>query len=327
MSTNPPLVSVSMICYNAEMYITAAIEGVLNQKVNFPIELVIGDDCSRDKTREICETFEQNYPHIIRLLPVEANLGIGANTARTLGNCRGKYIAICDGDDIWVDPLKLKRQVDFLEKKPEYGVVYTDVETISETGEPLFDPEQEAIRKMYAEGAVFVNLLGANFINNSTSAFRRELISDLHISTDRSYLIPDHIRWLHIAARARVHFMNYKSTFYRKHTSGLSIAVPPDKIRGNRRALRRSYYYAIPIFHQFNTPKPDRLERILLFRRILSLVVRGPGTVGERLKMLWLATKYFPGLTGLINIGLQKAGKLRAINPVILTSEIQELPI
>lgn len=326
MSKNPPMVSVSMICYNAEMFITAAIEGVLKQKVSFPIELVIGDDYSKDKTREICELYVQKYPNIVRLLPLEANLGIGANTARTLGSCRGKYIAICDGDDIWVDPLKLKRQVDFLEKKPEYGVVYTDVETISETGEVLHDPEQEATRKMYAEGAVFIHLLGANFINNSTSAFRRELISDLHISTDRSYLIPDHIRWLHIAARAKVHFINYKSTHYRKHTSGLSVAVPADKIQGNKRALRRSLYSTIQLFDTFNTIPPDRLERILLFRRILSLVIRGPGSWKERLRMLSLAPKYYPGISGLTKIVLQKTAKLLHLNHLALASGFQELP-
>lgn len=323
---NSPLVSVSMICYNAEAFIAESIESILNQKVDFPIELVIGDDCSIDNTRQICETYAQKHPEKIRLLPPENNLGIGGNTARTMGSCRGKYIAVCDGDDIWIDPHKLKRQIDFLEQNPNYGVVYTDVETISETGEVLHDPEQESIRKMYTEGAVFVNLLGANFINNSTSAFRRELISDLHISTDRSYLIPDHIRWLHIAARAKVHFINYKSTHYRKHTSGLSVAVPADKIQGNKRALRRSLYSTIQLFDTFNTIPPDRLERILLFRRILSLVIRGPGSSKERLQMLALVPKYYPGISGLTKIVLQKTAKLLHLNHLALASGFQELP-
>ena len=135
---NSPLVSVSMICYNAEAFIAESIESILNQKVDFPIELVIGDDCSKDNTRQICETYAEKYPEIIRLLLPENNLGIGGNTARTMGSCRGKYIAVCDGDDIWIDPHKLKRQVDFLEQNPHYGVVYTDVETVSETGACIF---------------------------------------------------------------------------------------------------------------------------------------------------------------------------------------------
>jgi len=326
MPNNPPLVSVSMICYNAEAFIAGSIEGVLHQKIDFPVELVIGDDCSQDSTRKICEEYIQEYPQIIRLLPLEPNMGIGANTARTMGSCRGKYIAVCDGDDVWADPFKLKRQVDFLEKNPEYGVVYTDVETISETGEVLADPEQEAIREMYAKGAVFTKLLGANFINNSTAVFRRDLIASLFISPDRSYQIPDYIRWLHIAARAKVHFIDHKSTLYRKHAAGLSVAVPQDKILGNRRALRRSLYHTLLLFHKNNTPLSDRLERILLFRRILSLVIRGPGSWKERLRMLLLASKYFPGISGLISLGRQKAAKLIHLNHLILASGLQELP-
>lgn len=313
MSNATPLVSVSMICYNAENFIAAAIEGVLRQQVAFPIELVIGEDNSTDNTRKICEDFAGKYPKIIRLLPPGPNLGIGGNTARTMGSCQGKYIAVCDGDDIWIDPLKLKRQVDFLEQHPDYGVVYTDVETVSETGAPAADPEQDMIREMYAEGEIFFKLLGANFINNSTAIFRRKLIADLFISPDRSYQIPDHIRWLHIATRAKVHFINYKSTLYRKHTNGLSVAVPESKIRGNRRALRRALFDIILLYDQNNRAPLPRLERILLFRRILSLLLRGPGNLNMRLRVLRLLPKYFPGPIGLIQLALHKATILKSL--------------
>ncbi len=301
-----PMVSVSMITYHAEAYIREAIEGVLRQQVDFPIELVIGDDCSTDDTRRICEAYVQKYPGIIRLLPAEANMGIAANTARTMGSCRGKYIAVCDGDDIWTDPLKLKQQVDFLERNPAYGIVYTDVETISETGEPVADVEQDEIREMYTQGDVFIKLLQANFINNSTAVFRRELIADLVIAPDRSYQIPDHIRWLHIATCAKVHFINYKSTNYRKHSSGLSVAVPVEKIEGNKRMLRQYLYRILPKFHRYNHTPLDRAERSVVFRRILSLALRGPGTTAIRWRILRLAPSYYPGLSNMIKISVSK---------------------
>ncbi len=310
-----------MICYNAETYIAAAIEGVLRQQVDFPIELVIGDDNSSDGTRKICAAYAEKYPDIIRLLPPRANLGIGGNTARTMGSCLGKYIAVCDGDDIWTDPLKLKRQVEFLEQHPAYGAVYTDVETISETGEPADDPDQDAIREMYAQGEVFTQLLGANFINNSTSLFRRELISDLVIAPDRTYQVPDYIRWLHIAARARIHFIDYKSTQYRKHTGGLSVAVPKDKIRGNKRALRHALYQIFWAYDQNNSGGLSGLERILLFRRIMALVFVGPGDLGQRLRMLRLAPKYFPGIRGLLHIARSKAGQWFNVNLITINLE------
>lgn len=300
------MVSVSMITYHAEAYIREAIEGVLRQQVDFPIELVIGDDCSTDDTRRICEAYVQKYPGIIRLLPAEANMGIAANTARTMGSCRGKYIAVCDGDDIWTDPLKLKQQVDFLERNPAYGIVYTDVETISETGEPVADVEQDEIREMYTQGDVFIKLLQANFINNSTAVFRRELIADLVIAPDRSYQIPDHIRWLHIATCAKVHFINYKSTNYRKHSSGLSVAVPVEKIEGNKRMLRQYLYRILPKFHRHNHTPLDRAERSVVFRRILSLALRGPGTTAIRWRILRLAPSYYPGLSNMIKISVSK---------------------
>jgi len=119
MKENSPLVSIICITYNHEPYIAEAIEGVLMQKCSFPIELVIGEDCSTDNTRKICEEYA-NKSELIKLLPTETNLGMMPNFIRTLQSCTGKYIAMCEGDDYWTDPLKLQKQVDFLEANAEY---------------------------------------------------------------------------------------------------------------------------------------------------------------------------------------------------------------
>lgn len=303
-----PFLSVSMITYQAEAFIAEAIEGVLNQQADFPIELVIGDDCSKDRTRAICAAYAEKYPDIIRVLPPESNLGIAANTARTMGQCRGKYIAVCDGDDIWIDPCKLQKQVAFLERNPGYGAVYTDVETIAETGAPVHDPEQEQIRAMYTQGDVFFKLLEANFINNSTAVFRRELIADHVVYPDRTYQIPDHIRWLHIATKASIHFMDYKSTAYRKHQSGLSVQVPKEKIKGNRSILRRSLYNIILTFHRHHRGhRLNREEQTLVFRRMCSVAFRPHGNSWQqRWQIIRLLPKYFPGLMGLWKIAQAK---------------------
>lgn len=108
-------VSVCMITYNHETYISDAIEGVLMQKTNFPIELIIGEDCSTDNTRNICIEYQQKYPDIIKLRLPEKNLGVMPNFIETLSAGSGKYIALCEGDDYWTDPLKLQKQVDFME--------------------------------------------------------------------------------------------------------------------------------------------------------------------------------------------------------------------
>lgn len=120
-----PLLSVALITYNQEEFITECIEGMVNQQTNFPFEIVIGEDCSTDKTRAICLKYKEMYPDLIRLILPEKNLGMMGNWINTINSCEGKYIAICEGDDYWIDNLKLQKQVDFLEQHPDYSLCST----------------------------------------------------------------------------------------------------------------------------------------------------------------------------------------------------------
>ncbi len=120
-----PLVSVMMITYNHAPFITKAIQGALQQKVNFPFELVIGEDCSTDGTREIVLEYQKKFPDIIRVITSDKNVGAKKNANRTGKACRGKYIAFCEGDDYWHHPYKLQKQTDYLESHPECGLTYS----------------------------------------------------------------------------------------------------------------------------------------------------------------------------------------------------------
>ncbi len=124
MEYSVPKVSVCMITYNHEKYIEQAIEGVLMQKTNFFIELIIGEDCSTDNTRSICKKYEEKYPHIIHLKLPKQNLGMTKNFIECLSACKGKYVAICEGDDYWIDPLKLQKQVDFMKENHDYSMCF-----------------------------------------------------------------------------------------------------------------------------------------------------------------------------------------------------------
>ena len=126
-----PIVSVNMITYNHEPYIREAIEGVMMQQTDFEFELVIGEDASTDRTREICFEYQKRYPDKIRVLWWHENLRkvnhpAGCNGARTRAHCRGEFIALCEGDDYWIDPLKLQKQVDAMRKFPSVGYCVTD---------------------------------------------------------------------------------------------------------------------------------------------------------------------------------------------------------
>jgi len=123
-----PLVSVLVITYLHEDYIARCIQGIIMQETDFSFELIIGTDCSPDRTDEIVREFHSNYPEIIRPVYRERNLGALANSTNSLKKARGKYISTCDGDDEWTDRLKLQKQVSMLEENPDIVLVYTDID-------------------------------------------------------------------------------------------------------------------------------------------------------------------------------------------------------
>lgn len=119
---NVPLVSICCITYNHGPYIRDALEGFLSQKVDFPIEILIHDDASTDETPEIIREYKARYPQVIKpILRTENQYSKGISNISVFNfpRARGKYIAMCEGDDYWIDPGKLQAQVDYLEAHPD----------------------------------------------------------------------------------------------------------------------------------------------------------------------------------------------------------------
>jgi len=119
-----PLVSIRTSTYQHVKYIRQCIEGVLMQKTTFPFEYIIGEDYSTDGTREIVFEYAKNHPDIIRVITADYNVGAKANGRRCYNVVRGKYIAICEGDDYWTDPYKLQKQIDVLDANPQYSMCF-----------------------------------------------------------------------------------------------------------------------------------------------------------------------------------------------------------
>ncbi|MBQ9953612.1 MAG: glycosyltransferase [Clostridia bacterium] len=122
-----PTVQVSIICnaYNHEKYIRDALEGFVNQKTNFAFEVLIHDDASTDGTAEIIREYEEKYPSIIKPIYQTENQyskRIGIDRTFQKPRAKRKYVAMCEGDDYWTDPLKLQKQYDFMEAHPEYSL-------------------------------------------------------------------------------------------------------------------------------------------------------------------------------------------------------------
>ena len=221
---NVPLVSVKTITYNHEPYIRNCIEGVLMQKTNFKFEYIIGEDCSTDNTRAIVKEYAEKYPGIIRFIFSNENVGGKENSRRVRDACKGKYQVTCEGDDYWIDPLKLQKQVDFMEKNLDYGLVYTDYLIYSEVLKRLDD------KSVYSNisppsGNVLIDLVLKNFIPTVTVMFRsalyKEIISERK-DIKRGWLMGDYPLWLEFARISKIGFLKDVTSVYRKNINSAS---------------------------------------------------------------------------------------------------------
>ena len=148
-NTKSPLVSINVVTYNHEKYIEQCLDSILNQKTDFKFEIILGEDDSTDNTRAICKEYAHQYPNKIRLflrsrkdvIYINGNPTGRFNFMENLKAAKGKYIALCEGDDYWTDPLKLQKQVDFLESHSSYSGSFHDTLTINQSEEkPIFKP-------------------------------------------------------------------------------------------------------------------------------------------------------------------------------------------
>lgn len=128
------MVSVTMISYNHAPYLRQCLDSILMQKVNFRYEVIIGEDCSPDNSREILKEYEAKYPDIFVMLYNEQNMGVSQNSANVKKHIRGKYVVGGETDDFWTDKNRLQKQFDFLETHPEYVAVASNFYHVDSDG-------------------------------------------------------------------------------------------------------------------------------------------------------------------------------------------------
>lgn len=221
-----PVVSVCMITYNHEKFIAQAIESVLMQKTNFDFELVIGEDFSIDRTREICISYKRKYPEKINLILNEKNLGMIPNFINTIHQCKGEYIALLEGDDFWTDPYKLQKQVDFLESNTEFSACAHQSETI-------YDFKIEQKKQFYKNNINKTVLYTKDLLikipfHISSIVFNQERID---ISTISDYkLFRDHPLFIILSTLGPIKVFPYVMSVYRKNKGGVSERTNPTLI-------------------------------------------------------------------------------------------------
>lgn len=244
---NTPTVSIHCITFNHGAYIGRALDSFLEQRTSFPIEIVVGEDHSTDDTRLIVESYVTRYPDRIRLIISDSNVGAIANYERTLKACRGKYIAICEGDDYWCDPYKLELQVQFLEKHDDYVLCFHDAVAFDDLG---FDRHPQ-LPFWLRKDASAQDLINARSISTLTVCFRnliRELPSELRDSP-----VLDLCMWSLLGHHGKGKYLpTIRPAAYRKHAGGLMS----QKSRSYRlRATAQAYLCLARYYDRFAMPK------------------------------------------------------------------------
>ena len=223
MKSDEIIVSISCLAFNHGPYIRQCLDGFMMQKTNFAFEVLIHDDASTDHTSEIIKEYEKRYPDVIKPIYQKVNQyskGIKPTFKYNFPRAQGKYTALCEGDDYWTDPLKLQRQVDFLEANPEYAICSHNVQIVgSEFGQAINRP----YHKDKSTGLITIPQLIAGFrLPTNAIMFRTCLKSNLFnepwMTKVRS---GDKCLYLTLANYGKVFYDNTIMAAYRKHPGGV----------------------------------------------------------------------------------------------------------
>lgn len=292
-------VSISCITFNHAPFIHKCLEGFLMQQVNFPLEVLIHDDASTDGTQEIIAAFQQKYPEVIFPLLQNANQyqrGVrGMNARFNFPRARGKYIALCEGDDYWTDPLKLQKQVDFLEKNPDVVLCGHDSVLVNKNDEIIQTTALEERQKKDCSGLDLQKCFG---ILTQTMCFRN--MPGLKAMPKQAFEISNGDKFL-ISFLGQFGSYKYmsevKPSAYRLHDGGVWSATSllnRKKMMTNTYAKIRDYYSGennsqMVFFHGKKTFQYSK--------EALKLAFRSKKGIGEKVESIYSFLKANRALT------------------------------
>ena len=222
---NKIMVSIISLAYNHASYIRECLDGFMMQKTNFAFEVLIHDDASTDGTADIIREYEAKYPDIIKPIYQTENQyskGIPIGCTYLYPRAKGKYIALCEGDDYWTDPLKLQKQVDFLESHPDYVMC-------SHRFKQYIQDEHRFIKDWYTdetEDVVYdlANLINGGWYHHPLSVLFR--VSALDLGEYNRY--PKHmdaVLFFHLLKKGKGVMFNEDWAVYRIHKGGVWTMV------------------------------------------------------------------------------------------------------
>lgn len=263
-----PLISICVQTYQHAKFITQCLDAILNQKTNFSFEVLLGEDESTDGTREICIEYAKKYPDKIRLFlhSRENNIKIDKtptgrfNVFYNFYNAKGKYIALCEGDDYWTDKLKLQKQVDFLESHNDFVLSFHDCMVFDGSANLL---KRSLLKIEYKKNLSQFELLTGTWLPTLSVVFRKESVNRLPNSMYK-VLNLDTILWAYLGQFGKAHFDESTIAVYTQHSGGIWSGKSLEyKLKNNIKTL--SYISLFTVNYKVNK---------VLYRRVLSLIWR-----------------------------------------------------
>lgn len=260
-----PLLSVCVQTYQHNNYIKDCLDGILLQEASFSYEIIIGEDESTDGTREICVEYAKKYPDKIRLflrsrkdvIYINGNPTGRFNLMENFKAAKGKYIALCDGDDYWTDPKKLQKQVNILEANPDYSICFHQAKVVSDDGKNYL------FNKLHGNTILTTkDIILNNFISTASCVFRNNI-----------NLLPDWFckigvaDWpLHIlnSEYGKIYFIDDCMSVYRRHSGGLWSNLPHNEMieRGADIMREMDKAFAYKYHKEFENGISDRLKKL-----------------------------------------------------------------
>ena len=218
-----------MTTFNQQGFIAEAIEGVVKQNTTFPVELHIGDDCSSDRTGDICLEYAERFPEMVKYRRREPNLGMMPNFLQTLSECDGQYIAICEGDDYWIDESKLQQQFDTLETNLDLSLVAHNHYQLHD-GKMIegYPGIKEDVRTLGTEDY----LLNPHF-QTASYFFRRSALPAEFPGWYKNVLAGDHFLVLMLSLKGKIAFINKRMSVFRTYSTSVTGTRGPLRIKKN----------------------------------------------------------------------------------------------
>lgn len=274
------LISVIIPSYNRVNTVGCTIDSIIAQKVDADIEIVIGDDCSTDNAREVLLQYKEKYPDIIRLFFWEKNLGLGANWASCVKECRGKYICNCDNDDYWHNTNKLQLQLDYMESHPNSNVLITNHRNHNRDTGIITEEVAYINRDIPLQNAMW----GGSAFCNATIMYRADFMKahlDLDEFIKRRLSLQDWPAWVILAAYTDFDVLPVSTATFGIETVSITRPDTYERLEKRYQGDAKVYEYLCELFPDKFPFSKDGWEQYT-YDRLLALAYKKKDFVGAK---------------------------------------------